>query len=80
MVGLLLRNVPRHLHARLRARVAAHRRSLSAEAITILEEALEDRAGAATLAEIDALRVEGRRPLTQDIIDEARRAGPGVAS
>ncbi len=75
MAGLLLKDIPPTLHERLRARAAAHRRSLSAEALTILEEALEDRAGPPTLAEIDAMRVRGRVPLTQELIDAARREG-----
>jgi len=75
MPGLLLKNIPPALHARLRTRAAAHRRSLSAEALVILEEAVADRAGPPTLAEIDAARIRGRRPLTQDIIDAARREG-----
>ena len=72
MPGLVLKDVPPGLHARLRARAQVHRRSLSAEALTILEEALEDRAGPATVAEIDAVRVRGKRPLTQDLVDAAR--------
>jgi plasmid stability protein len=73
MSGLLLKDVPPELHARLKARAAANRRSLSAEALTILEDALEPKRP--TLADIDALRVRGRRPLTQEIVDEARREG-----
>jgi len=75
LAGLLLKNIPPTLHAQLRARAAAHRRSLSAEALTILEDAMRDQAGHPTLAEIDALRVHGHRPLTQDLIDDARGSG-----
>ncbi len=75
MARLLLKDIPPPLLERLRARAAAHRRSPSAEALAILEEALDDRAVLPTLAEIDALRVRGRGPLTQDFLDAARREG-----
>lgn len=75
MASLLLKDIPPALHEGLRARAAAHGRSLSAEALTILEEALDDPADPPTLAEIDALRVRGSAPLTQVIMDAARREG-----
>ncbi len=40
MVTLTIRNVPEVLHARLKARARANHRSLSAEAIACLEEAI----------------------------------------
>ena len=40
MPDLLIRNVPPELHARLKAAAAAHRRSLTQEAIQIIEENL----------------------------------------
>ena len=73
MPGLLIKELPKELHRRLKASAAANRRSLSSEAITILEQALHDRSGPPTLEEIDRLRVRGRRPLTQAMIDRARR-------
>jgi len=73
MPGLLIKDLPSELHEKLRARAAANRRSLSNEAITILERVLHDRPRRLTLEEIDRLRVHPRRPLTQAIIDEARR-------
>jgi plasmid stability protein len=73
MAGLLIKDVPTELHRKLKARAAANRRSLSGEALTILESALADRSGPLTLAEIDALRVRGRRPLTDAILERARK-------
>ena len=73
MSGLLIKELPKDLHRKLKARASANRRSLSGEAITILETVLHDRSGPPTLDEIDRLRVHGRRPLRQDIIDRARR-------
>ena len=75
MAGLLIKELPNHLHTRLKARAALHRRSMSREALVILEQALGDRAGPPTLAEIDVLRVQGARPLTQDILNEALNSG-----
>ena len=73
MAGLLIKDLPNELHRRLKKRAEANRRSLSSEAITILETVLEDRSGPPTLEQIDKLRMRGRRPLTQSVIDRARR-------
>jgi plasmid stability protein len=73
MAGLLIKDLPDRLHRTLKARAAATRRSLSAEAITILESALDDRSGPPTLDEIDRMRVRGARPLTQALLDRAKR-------
>jgi plasmid stability protein len=73
MAGLLIKDLPKDLHRRLKVRAAANRRSLSSEAIVILETALQDRSGPPTLAEIDRRRTRGRRPLPQSVVDRARR-------
>ena len=73
MAGLLIKDLPGDLHRKLKARAAANRRSLSAEAMTILESALDDRSGPPTLEDIDRMRLRGARPLTQAILDRARR-------
>jgi len=73
MAGLLIKDLPDELHRRLKKRATANRRSLSSEALTILESALHDRSGPPTLAQIDRLRTRGRRPLRQAIVDRARR-------
>ena len=75
MAGIMVRDLPTELHDRLKKRAAAHRRSLSQEAVVILEEALRDDAGPPTLEEVDRLRIHGLRPLTQRLLDEARAAG-----
>lgn len=75
MSGLLIKDLPEDLHRRLKERAAAHRRSMSREALLILEGSLRDRAGPPTLAEIDDLRVRGDRPLTQRLLDLARGTG-----
>jgi len=73
MAGMLLKNLPEALHERLRTRARANRRSMAAEIELILERALDDRAGATPIEEIDGLRIRGKAPLTQALIDEARR-------
>ena len=73
MAELLIKDLPTDLHRKLKTRAATNRRSMSAEAVTILEAALNDRVESPTLEEIDHLRAKGRRPLRQAIIDLARR-------
>lgn len=73
MAGLLIQDLPEELRQKLEARAAANRRSLSSEALTILEAALHDRSGPLTLAEIDRLRTRGSRSLTADVLDRARQ-------
>jgi plasmid stability protein len=75
MPGILIRNVPESLHEKLKRRALANRRSIGWEAVSILEQALEDRAGPLTLAAIDQLRVRGKKMLTQEVLDTAIREG-----
>lgn len=73
MPGILIKDVPDRLHQKLKARAAANRRSLSSEALTILERSVDDRAGQPTLEELDRARIRGAKPLRQSVIDAARR-------
>jgi len=73
VAGLLIKDLPRELHRKLKARAAANRRSLSGEVLTILESVLDHRSGPLPLAEIDKLRARGRRPLTDAILERARK-------
>jgi antitoxin FitA len=75
MPGILIKDVPDDLHRQLKARAAANRRSLSSEALTILEQSLDGRAGQASLEQIDRARIRGKKPLGQSVIDRARRTG-----
>ncbi len=74
MPGLLIKNVPDDLHQRLKQRAARHRRSMNGELLVLLEEALDDRACPPSLDAIDRLRVYGRRPLTEALVDDALTA------
>lgn len=75
MTAILIKDIPQKVHRKLKVRASIHRRSLNREALVILEEALSDRAGPPTLDEIDRMRVRGAKPLTQEVIDRARRTG-----
>lgn len=75
MPGLMIRDLPTELHEQLKNRAKAHRRSLTAEVVIILEEALNDRAGSRRLEDVDRLRIRGERPLTQELLDAARETG-----
>lgn len=75
MPGLVIKEIPSELHRKLRARAAAAERSMAREVLVILREALDDRAGVPSLAEIDAVRVKGRARLTDAILREARGGG-----
>jgi plasmid stability protein len=75
MSGLLIRNLPESLHDRLKARALANRRSITMEAISILEQVLDERAGTWSLSEIDQIRIHGKKTLSQDLLDEARQDG-----
>ena len=73
MAGLLIEDLPRELHRKLKARASANRRSVSSEVLTILKTALDDRSGPLSLAEVDRLRTRGKRPLTQNVLERARK-------
>ncbi|HEV8434837.1 MAG TPA: Arc family DNA-binding protein [Thermoanaerobaculia bacterium] len=73
MAGLLIKDLPRELHEKLKARAAANGRSMSSEVLTILKTALDDRSGPLSLAELDRLRVRGKRPLTRNVLERARK-------
>ena len=75
MPGLLIRDLPDHLHIRLKARATRNGRSLSSEAVALLEDLLGDRAGPRPLEEIDHIRVRGTALLTDTLLDNARLDG-----
>lgn len=75
MASLTIPNLPPDLLNRLKERAKANRRSLGKEALVILEEALGTRGWPPTIDELDKLRVRGARPLTQEMLDEARETG-----
>jgi plasmid stability protein len=72
---LYLRDVPESLYARLRGRARRNRRSMNAEAIAILQEALgRDRAESDLMARLRSLqytRPEGA-PTAEELIRQGR--------
>lgn len=75
MASLMIRDLPETLRERLKERAKANRRSVSKEALVILEKALGRGNRPPSIEEIDELRVRGARPLTQEILNEARGSG-----
>ena len=75
MPDLLLRDLPPRLHARLKERAELNRRSMSAEAISMLEMGLAAPAPM-SLEEIDRRRIHGFKPLTDEILEQARKERP----
>ena len=70
MSGLVIRDLPPELHARLRAEAKRHRRSMTQQALVILEEALVEAAPVRF-----PNPVKGRHPLTQERLTRAIREG-----
>lgn len=76
MASLLLRDLPEHLHLKLKHRAKRNRRSLNSELLVLLETALQaESLGQPNLEELDRLRVTPRRLLTSNEIAEARNEG-----
>lgn len=71
MAGLIIKNLPYELHQKLKARAAQHRRSMTKEAIVLLERGLESEG---EVREPPA-PYKGECPLTEDFIDKAKREG-----
>jgi plasmid stability protein len=71
MVGLVIKNLPDGLHQKLKTRAAQHHRSMTKEAIALLERGLESNQ---TVQEPPA-PYKGKFPLTGKLIDKAKREG-----
>lgn len=78
MPTLTIKGLPDDLYQQLKARAAAHRRSLNSEVLVCLEQAVatEPADASAALARVDALRDRLRLPpLTANTLRAARAAG-----
>jgi hypothetical protein len=71
MPGFVIKELPDILHRKLKARAARHRRSMTQEALALLEQAL---AAPAARAKGPPL-FRGRFALTDKFLDEAKRKG-----
>lgn len=71
MVTLVIKNLPDYLHAKLKSRAVAQHRSMTGEAIALLE------AGLAVDNQVREIPppYKGKLPLTGALIDEAKRSG-----
>ncbi|GAB6044218.1 FitA-like ribbon-helix-helix domain-containing protein [Endothiovibrio diazotrophicus] len=70
MASVLIKNLPDELHRELKQRAERHHRSLNKELIAIIETAVHR----PERAELPA-PVRLRKPLTQQMLDEAREEG-----
>ena len=68
MPGLLIKDLPPHLHQKLKEQARSHHRSMTREALAILETALISESPPPLPAP-----VKGRFPLTQEWLDKAIR-------
>ena len=77
MATLSIKNVSDALVRRLKSQAAAHRRSLNLEVISVLESATRATPidVEAELARMRAVRVKLKRPITDEYINRAKRAG-----
>lgn len=71
MPDILIKDVPSPLHRKLKEVAARHRRSMTRQALVLLEESLHEAAEPVRLPR----PFKGRFPLTQKLIDEGRRVG-----
>lgn len=71
MVGLVIKNLSPELHRKLKERARRHHRSMTKEAVAILEQALE---GPASVREPPP-PYKGSFELTDDFLDQAKREG-----
>jgi len=72
MAALLIRDLPPELHRKLKRSADRNRRSVTKEAIALLETALTK--PAAPQAELP-VPLRGNFPLTDDLLDRAKREG-----
>ena len=75
MPDLLVRDLSPELHQALKERAERHHRSLSAEVVSIVERAVLG-PRPMTTAELKARRVVGLKPLTEDVLEQARKERP----
>lgn len=71
MPDILIREVPAALHQKLKEVAARHRRSMTRQALVLLEDSLQR----ASAAEELPTPFKGRVPLTKKLIDQGKRAG-----
>ena len=71
MPGLVIKDFPDSLHRKLKEQAARHHRSMTREALALLEHGLEQTPAVAALPP----PFKGRIPLTDRWLDKAKRSG-----
>lgn len=71
MPGLVIKHLPGELHRKLKEQAARHHRSMTREAIALLEQGL----GLARQVQEPPAPYRGQFPLTDEFIDKAKREG-----
>lgn len=76
-VDVTIKNIPPKLYEKLKARVAAHHRSVNSEVINCLDEVLNPQRVEKMLARIEELRnrVSDAPPLTDEFLRKAKEEG-----
>jgi len=75
MPALVLKNIPVDLHRKLKLQAASNQRSMTRQAIVLLQQGVESSPASDALA-LAILPFKGKRPLTDAIMTEARKARP----
>ena len=75
MPDLLIKDIPEHLLVAIERRAARNHRSVEREALAILTAALMPETNRPTLAEIDRMRIRGKKPLTESFLRKAKTQG-----
>lgn len=75
MPALVLKNIPVDLHRKLKLQAASNQRSMTRQAIVLLQQGVETSPASDALA-LAILPFKGKRPLTDTLIAEARKARP----
>ena len=71
MPGLLIKSVPPDLHLKLKQSASQHHRSMTKEALALLEKALEQGPATAELPQ----PVKLKSPISRKLINDAKRRG-----
>ena len=74
MASLVIKNLPPELHSRLKKEALKAHRSMTKEAIYLMEAGLRDNPGPVQAQEIPVL-YQGKKPLTDKMIQKWKRQG-----
>ena len=75
MPALVLKKIPEDLHRKLKLQAELNRRSMTRQAILLLQQGVESHDPLNSI-NVAILPFKGKRPLTDALLSEARRARP----